>query len=143
MGVKVDAQLKENSEYVRAVKSETRIAFRRFANVLKRVDFLYKLSRDFQKEKKAIKILHDTTDKIIVTRRDLLLSKSKENARGIEKNESKKRRSFLDILLEGTIDGKPLTNLEIREEVDTFLFEVLWFNNKRAHNCFNKMFLGS
>lgn len=40
---------------------------------------------------------------------------------GIRKNKS---RALLDILLQSTIDGKPLSDEDIRDEVNTFMFGV-------------------
>lgn len=54
-------------------------------------------------------------NEIIEKRRDYLISHK-------ETSESQTRPAFLDILLQSEMDGKPLTNEDIRGEVNTFMF---------------------
>lgn len=73
----------------------------------------------YWKQKKCLKVLHDFTDSVIVARRNELVSKSNQNG----DQPSKRKLALLDVLLHSTIDGQPLSNMDIREEVDTFMFE--------------------
>lgn len=71
-----------------------------------------------------MKILHDFTDAVIQERRQKILALRNDAIDVVKKDETTKTTTFLDILLQGNIDGKPLSDLDIREEVDTFMFEV-------------------
>lgn len=77
----------------------------------------------YKQQKNALKILHGFTDSVIQERRQKLVTQKNET-NDITDEGARNDKTFLDILLQGSIDGKPLSNLDIREEVDTFMFEV-------------------
>lgn len=88
---------------------------------MKRSDFLYRLSPDYSANAKTLKILKDFTNDIIEKR---IGAHRDGTAKKIEGSEfSRKKMNFLDTLLSSTIDGKPLTQQDIYEEVSTFMFE--------------------
>lgn len=122
MGTSVNAQSESDSEYVHNVKEMCRIAVDRAFSPTKMWDFLYPFSKDYYKQKKALSVLHGYTNYVIIKRREELAN-SNNTANNDDETGIKKRLAFLDLLLQCTIDGQPLSNEIIREEVDTFMFE--------------------
>uniref|UniRef100_A0A1L8E438 Putative cytochrome n=1 Tax=Nyssomyia neivai TaxID=330878 RepID=A0A1L8E438_9DIPT len=134
MGMQLNSQIDSGSEYVRAVSEISQIMSTRFIKVWQRNDFLF---NNFVAAKKdhdrCIKVMHNFTENIIQQRREKLiemLDGEQENGpvpvddkNGDEEFYQKKRMALLDVLLQATVDGKPLSNEDIREEVDTFMFE--------------------
>ncbi|XP_070161591.1 cytochrome P450 4C1-like [Polyergus mexicanus] len=97
-------------------------------------DLLFSLSPQGRKQKKILRILHGFTEKIIAERKlyhehtnDRYL-KNLENDKETEIHDvevfgvKKKRLAMLDLLIAASRDNF-LTDLDIREEVDTFMFE--------------------
>ena len=75
----------------------------------------------YQREKKLLKVLHGFTDKVITMRKEELLKKYSDNPQENE-FDGKKKLPLLDLLLEVRIEGVQLSDSDIREEVDTFMF---------------------
>lgn len=103
-------------------------------SIILREDVLFQFSNLYKEQKSALKTLHDFTDSVINERRNTILNKESDRANENEDSLDdsmgvKRKMAFLDILLQSTINGKPLSNLDIREEVDTFMFEVFVYLN--------------
>lgn len=75
-----------------------------------------------------IQRLHHFTEEIIRTRRDELVQALQQGNEEVnydnETGKRSKKMALLDILLKSSVDGEPLSNEAIREEVDTFMFGV-------------------
>ncbi|XP_062560967.1 cytochrome P450 4d1-like isoform X2 [Armigeres subalbatus] len=122
MGTSVNALRNTDCEYVQAVKAAANISIRRMFDFIRRTPLFY-LTPSYQRLRKALKVLHGYTDKVIKSRRKELMNKTNEQDGVSDEFGEKRRDAFLDMLLKTSINGKPLTDLEIREEVDTFMFE--------------------
>lgn len=113
MGIKVDAQANDTSPFVNNTKIMGKIFLTRLLSILHVA--LYPFTLNYYREKAALKVLHAHTDSIIQKKKAELSSKDIDLG-------GKKKLAFLDLLLTYNIDGKPLSDLDIRAEVDTFMF---------------------
>ncbi|GJQ86415.1 hypothetical protein Trydic_g10324 [Trypoxylus dichotomus] len=123
MGTTVNAQKDRHSEYVNCITTLLDISFIRLFSPILSNDLLYMFSATYRREKYALKVVHDYT-KAVINRRKQEISGSfandKENTNSIGR---KKKRAFLDLLLEHSLHDPEFTEEHIREEVDTFMFE--------------------
>nr|QEV83797.1 cytochrome P450 [Brachionus rotundiformis] len=114
MGQNVNAQHDKTSEYVRAVSRISELVILRFFDPLQWSDFIYRKTTKGKDFEKCLKTLHNFTKKVILERdgelddTDLM---------------SGKRVAFLDLLLKAKRKDQSITYDDIREEVDTFMFE--------------------
>lgn len=114
--------------YVEAVRELVFVCADRFLNPLHRIDWIYRLTSKGRRMKKLCEMVHDHADTVINQRREALgLTGSgtpTDTNEILEKVSKSRTLDFLDILLTAVDeDGVGLSHLEIRNEVDTFMFE--------------------
>ncbi|XP_018420787.1 PREDICTED: cytochrome P450 4V2-like, partial [Nanorana parkeri] len=124
MGTKIQAQNNSDSDYIKAIYEMSDIIHRRQKMPWLWPDFVYSRLQAGKNHHKNLKILHSFTDKTILERAQELKNAEAFPDDSAESKKPKKRSAFLDMLLKVTDDaGNTLSHRDIREEVDTFMFE--------------------
>ncbi|KAG8234871.1 hypothetical protein J437_LFUL014563 [Ladona fulva] len=116
MGQSVNAQENSDSEYVKAIYKISTIIQNRQAKIWLQPDWLFRLTKHYKEHQRCIQILHGFSNKENMK----LVAHFYLHSINLGK---KKRLAFLDLLIEASQDGAVLSNEDIREEVDTFMFE--------------------
>nr|CAD7194210.1 unnamed protein product [Timema douglasi] len=127
MGISINAQDGGSADFVEATKViADAIVCRSFKPWLQ-PEIIFRMSPTGRGHAKALKVLHGLTEKVIQTRKAEYLTKHNSTQEDPSENENdigaKKRRAFLDMLLESVQDGNMMSDADLREEVDTFMFE--------------------
>ncbi|KAL1379720.1 hypothetical protein pipiens_014701 [Culex pipiens pipiens] len=94
MGIPVNAQRNSDSEYVRAHQLIGKIIRNRVQKFWLQPDAIFKLTDEYRQHQECLQVLHSFSDRQL---------------------------AFLDLLIEGSLDGNGLSLLDVREEVDTFV----------------------
>ena len=120
MGKNINAQKDSDSEYVKAVYESSDLVFQRQKGPWLWSDFVYKLTPAGAKWRKCISILHSFTNQVIQERKLELQNDEETKTDDLGR---KKKMAFLDLLIKESKGGTVLSDEDIREEVDTFMFE--------------------
>ncbi|XP_067636901.1 LOW QUALITY PROTEIN: cytochrome P450 4ae1-like [Eurosta solidaginis] len=154
MGVCVNAQNDSKSDFVQAVKDVTNIVATHFIRPVLAFPRFFKLLQPqmFKRQMEGVAVMHAFTEKNIEKRRRTLQAAGNTNMEApmtdVDDIGLKPRMALLDVLLQSTnSDGHPLTDAEIRDEVNTFMFEghdtttsAISFCLCRAADCQRKLF---
>uniref|UniRef100_A0A182T8F7 Cytochrome P450 n=1 Tax=Anopheles maculatus TaxID=74869 RepID=A0A182T8F7_9DIPT len=125
MGVKVNAQTSGlDNPYVAAVYDLSALIQYRVVRPWLHPDFIWNRSRAGQQYHRALAEVHGYSGKVIRERRAELKQRPADAGEVEELEDGRKRRlAFLDMLLRSTEQSNLLSDDDVREEVDTFMFE--------------------
>lgn len=125
MGVSVQAQRGGQAEYIKAVKRISElVVHRQMAPWLHR-RFIFKLMPSGQEQAQVLRTLHGFTENVMRERKSQYRASRSGGLRiaPAELTGVKRHMTFLDMLIEVSEKKGLLTDTDIREEVDTFMFE--------------------
>jgi len=121
MGKHVNAQGDGESEYVKAVQKATELIIIRVFRPWLWPDVIYNRLPAGKEMKRKLDILHDFTTCVITERMEEHKHNTMKSTAAVGEAECKKRHAFLELLEQA--DENKLCFEDIREEVDTFMFE--------------------
>lgn len=132
MGVSIRAQEKGHNDYVKSVYDVTQLIMKRIMRPWLHPNFIYKHTKDGKIFHSCLQRLHDYSTDVIQLRKTTRKLSQKPDVNG-----KKRRLAFLDLLLEANENEKLLSDVEIREEVDTFMFEGEFIDMNESKRCFD------
>ncbi|CAB3398790.1 unnamed protein product [Caenorhabditis bovis] len=115
MGTKVDAQIEHEHKYVRAVETFNRIAVVRSFNPFLQLEPIFWALGYRKQTNESLNELKNFTNTVIKKR------KAAFDAGDVDIKTTKRKMNFLDLLL-SMKEANVLTDEDIRQEVDTFMF---------------------
>ncbi|XP_046402146.1 cytochrome P450 4C1-like [Ischnura elegans] len=127
MGINIHEQSEtEYMEYLEAINRLTSVLHQRFLTPWLRPDFLFSLSALGRDHDKCLRITRSFADKVIKERKEerAMQKMTADQEAGDESvpKVAARRKALLDLLLEMSENGENLSDQDIREEVDTFMF---------------------
>lgn len=124
MGEQINAQSDPNGEYIKAVHRMGHIVMKRTVRPWLFFDFIFNQTSLGAKQRDTLKMLHEFTDSVIRRRKAKIMSAPVPHANCDEETGEKRKDPFMDTLIrEHLRDPAKFSELNIREEVDTFMFE--------------------
>ncbi|KFM58190.1 Cytochrome P450 4c3, partial [Stegodyphus mimosarum] len=128
MGVRINAQGGGCSEYVKAIYEIGETFLHRALRPWLWSDLIFNCHPSGRKFKANLQNVHGFTRKVIKEKKEYMLQLSSAGgiqAEDVDRSPSqrKKRKAFLELLLELHLKNESFTEEDIREEVDTFMFE--------------------
>lgn len=119
MRIDVNVQETGDTTYIDAVKRFLEVYFVRFFSLFNKYDIFFQFAPEYKQFRSDIELLQSFTRNIIQQRKQERSSEN-TNEEVDEFGRRKRKKVFLDILL----DSNRMSDQEIREEVDTFMFGV-------------------
>ncbi|XP_022239479.1 cytochrome P450 4c3-like [Limulus polyphemus] len=128
MGIKIHAQSSKDSPYVKAVYEVGEMFMARMMRPWLWPTIFFSLSSYGRRFYKSLTDLHNFTRWVISNRKAKMLNSQAANEKEENTGEngvgkSKRRQAFLDLLINHHLNDPSLSLEDIREEVDTFMFE--------------------
>ncbi|XP_045145625.1 cytochrome P450 4F3-like [Echinops telfairi] len=120
----LDSRCQEKpSDYIAAILELSALVAKRHHQLLLHWDFLYYLTPDGRRFRRACRLVHDFTYAVIQQRRRDLKGQGVDTFLQAQAKAKAKTLDFIDVLLLSTDeDGKVLSDEDIRAEAETFMF---------------------